>query len=78
MFLHVKQYIISPQSVDSIRGKYEQIANDKYKWQNWGYYIFIAGLFAIALTYVIESPFNYLPQTPETSKIIVEGNLDLR
>jgi hypothetical protein len=76
--LRVKQYVITPQSVDSIRSKYEEIANSKYKWQNLGYYLFIAGLFAIAVTYVIESPLNYIPHEPETSKIIVEGNLDVR
>jgi hypothetical protein len=76
--LRVKQHIITPQSVDSIRAKYEEIGDRKYKWQNLGYCFFIAGLFAIGVTYVIESPFNYLSQTPETSKIIVEGNLDLR
>jgi hypothetical protein len=75
--LRVKQYIISPQSVDSIKGKYEEIANHKYKWQNWGYYLFIAGLFAIAITYLIDSPLNYLPERIDTSKVIVDGNLTL-
>ena len=75
--LRVKQYIISPQSVDSIKGNYEQIANHKYKWQNRGYYLFIAGLLAIEIIYLIDSPLNFLPEKIDTSKVIVDGNLTL-
>jgi hypothetical protein len=54
--LRVRRYVILPQSVDSIRDKYEQIENLKYKWQNLGYYFFIAALLAIAVTYIVETP----------------------
>lgn len=75
--LRIKRYSILPDSIESITREYDTIGNHKYKWQNAGYYWFVAGLIAMAITYLIDSPLNYLPETFDTSKIIVDGNLEL-
>lgn len=75
--LRIKKYTIFPDSIEDIRQEHKTIGNHKYKWQNAGYYWFVAGLIAMAITYLIDSPLNYLPETFDTSKIIVDGNLKL-
>ena len=55
----------------------EDIRKHKYKWQNIGYYVFVARLVAMAVTYIIDSPLDYIPEEIDTSKIIVDGKLNL-
>ncbi len=76
--LRIKKYELLLQSPNDIELKYNEIASHKYDWQTLGYIAFIIALILLTMTYVIDSPFNYLEEKPpDPTEILLNGNLTL-
>ena len=71
--LHIKKYEVQLQSPDNIELVYQDIGSRKHKRQNIGFYIFIAALLFMAVTYVLEPP----KQPEDPTRIILEGKLQI-
>ena len=75
--LRIKKYNLESESVEDVMKRYQDIGKHKYKWQNIGFYVFVAGLAAMAITYVLDNPLNYIPEKLDTSQVIIDGKLNL-
>jgi hypothetical protein len=74
--LSIKKYEIKPQSPENIQNSYKDIGDKKYLYHNIGYGIFIAALFAIALTYLWDPPFDTIQKVPpDPIKIQLSGSV---
>jgi hypothetical protein len=70
--LQLRKYNFNMYNPDEVKSSYNDIRERKFKAQRTGYLFFIAGLFAMALTYLIEIP---TPKDP--LDVSVNGNLTI-
>jgi hypothetical protein len=69
-----KVKVFFAESPDDVKEKYTEGVTDRYKWHSWGYSLFVLGLFAVGITYLIQ-PLGNPPGNVQNINVTLTINL---